>query len=62
MKKFLITTSVPAVQYYSFTVEAETEQDAIDKVFSGDVEPYNSELELSGYDDEEVVRIREAED
>lgn len=53
MPKFRITTSAPAVQYWYFEVEAESQDEAEDMVLNGNVTPYDSEFDV--VTDEETI-------
>ena len=62
-KKFIIEQSLPAIQVWTFEVDAETEEEAIEMIENGDVEVSNYEVvgEGFGYEDYEydVIDIQE---
>ena len=45
MPTFKITTSIPAVQFYYYEVEATTEEEAVELIMSGEADAYDSEVE-----------------
>jgi len=44
MKKFIITESRPATYIWTYEVEAEDQNEALQKVFNGDVEIVDTEI------------------
>jgi hypothetical protein len=53
MKEFRIIESRPATYYWEFIVEAENENEALEKVFNDEVEPSESWCEESDGDESE---------
>ena len=45
MKKFIITESRPAVYYFTYEVEAEDQNQALEKVLSGEVDVMDTDIE-----------------
>lgn len=59
MKKFTIIETRPATYTWYYEVEAENENEALDQVFEGLVDPVNSDVEASDYEDSEYEVIEE---
>ncbi len=53
MKKFLITETRPAIYTWHYEVEAENEQEALEKVMEGLEDPVNTDIEACDYSDSE---------
>ena len=59
MKSFKITMKAPAFQIWEYQVDADSEEEAVDRALRGDIEPLTSYVE---YVDEEhmELEVREA--
>lgn len=53
MKKFTITETRPATYTWVYEVEAENENEALEKVFEGLEDPIDSDVEVNYYADAE---------
>jgi len=61
MPKFIITEERPITAIWTYEVEAENEQDALEQVFIGKAEIVNHELEDNGNADDSRFDITEQE-
>ena len=59
MKKFTVTTSAPCTQYWTYEIEAETEEQAIEIALSGEHDPDDYYVEDDGWNDIEVFESYE---
>jgi hypothetical protein len=61
-KIYTVQQSAPAMQYWYYHVEAESEEEAISIVENGDAEVYDYEIDSAyGEDEYEIMDWREAE-
>lgn len=59
MKKFIITEARPATMYWVYEVEANSEEEAIQKIENGDVESLDFETECDYSEDRVNYEIQE---
>ena len=59
MKKFIITETRPATYTWMYEVEAESEEQALEMVMDGQVDPFNTDVEAADYEDSEYEIIDE---
>jgi hypothetical protein len=59
MKTFIVTETRPATYYWEYKVEAETAEEALDKVLNGDVEANDSYAEEDESEDSDYEIIEE---
>lgn len=59
MKKFIITETRPAIYTWHYEVEAENENEALEKVLEGLENPINTDVEACEYEDSDF-KVEEA--
>jgi hypothetical protein len=59
MRKFIITETRPVESVWTYEIEAENEQDALEQVFTGKAEVVNYEIEDNGAADDSRFEITE---
>jgi hypothetical protein len=62
MPEFRVIESLPATQYWEYIVEAESEEDAIDIITNGEVEPTEAWTELDDDSNSTFEVYREDDD
>ena len=59
MKKFIITETKPVTAIWTYEVEANSEKEALEKVWNGEVLPTDKELEFDAFDVEATFDVYE---
>jgi hypothetical protein len=59
MKKFIVTETKPVTAIWTYEVEANSEKEALEKVWNGEVLPTDKELEFDTFDVEATFDVYE---
>jgi hypothetical protein len=59
MKKFIVTETKPVTAIWTYEVEANSEKEALEKVWDGKVLPTDKEFEIEDFDVEVIFDVYE---
>lgn len=59
MKKYIVTETRPAIQVWTYEVEAKSETEALEIILEGEISAFNYEVQAQDDEDESCFNIEE---